>query len=287
MTTFLITFFAFYLFHGLGTTLGYHRILSHRSLKVPKWLEYLIVSGGYLSLEGSPIFWVATHRLHHRYSDHPGDPHSPHDGLWHAFIAWMWKPKVIISAYESRRTVPDLYRDSLYRFLHCRHTHWDGILCLAFAVAFRIFIFTAFGPMVLAANIAATAVAFIGPLLVNSIGHLRRFGYETYPSGDDSRNIWFVALLSLGEGWHNNHHAFPQSARHGLKPLELDLTWISIYFLKVIGLATEIRLPKTPSHVAFPSLVASPEIVAPPQVATIHEASLVTASADADPDNRQ
>lgn len=258
MTVFFIAFLVSYLFHSLGITLGYHRLLSHRSLRIPRWLEYMIVAGGYLCLEGSPIFWVATHRLHHRYSDHPGDPHSPLDGLWHAFISWMWKPKVIISAAESRHIAPDLYRDPIYSLLHCKHTHWDGIVCFGFAALFRLIIFMLFGPAALAGNLLATLMAFLGPLLVNSVAHVRRFGYETYKCGDDSRNVWFVALLSMGEGWHNNHHAFPQSARHGLKILELDPTWMTICLMKRLGLAHEIRLPKTPSRVAFPQFENQP-----------------------------
>lgn len=248
MISFAVAFAVFYLYHTLGITLGYHRILSHKAVRVPKWLEYFIVSGGYLSLEGSPIFWVSTHRLHHRYSDHAGDPHAPNDGLWHAFIAWMWDQKVKISATESRQIAPDLYRDPVYKALHCGHTHWDGILCLALAIVFRAVIFAIFGPTILIANLLATGMAFVGPLLVNSFAHLRQFGYETYPCGDNSRNVWFVAMLSLGEGWHNNHHAFPQSARHGLTPREFDATWVSICLLKFLGLAQDIRLPKTPSH---------------------------------------
>lgn len=250
MTTFFIAFALFYVYHAQGITLGYHRLLSHKSLQVPKWLEYLVVSGGYLTLEGSPIFWVTTHRLHHRYSDHAGDPHAPKDGLWHAFVSWMWKPKVLISAEESKKIAPDLYRDPVYKFLHCNHTHWDGYLCLTFAVLFRLALYFAFGPVVLAANLLATAMSFLGPLLVNSIGHLRQFGYETYPCGDDSRNVWFVAMLSMGEGWHNNHHAFPQSARHGLTWKEPDPTWMTISVLKLLGIAKEIRLPKGQSHYA-------------------------------------
>ncbi|MFN8550524.1 MAG: fatty acid desaturase [Candidatus Obscuribacterales bacterium] len=245
MISVLIAFVVFYIYHAVGITLGYHRILSHRSLSVPKWLEYLIVSGGYLALEGSPIFWVSTHRLHHRYSDHDGDPHAPADGLWHAFISWMWDQKTVIDASQSRKIVPDLYRDRVYRILHCRHTHWDGILCLSLAVVFRVVIFLAFGPAILVANLLATAMAFLGPLLVNTIAHLRSFGYETYPCGDNSRNVWYVAMLSMGEGWHNNHHAFPQSARHGLTPKEVDPTWIIICLLKMLGLAKQIRLPKS------------------------------------------
>lgn len=257
METFLLAFLVFYWYHTSGITIGYHRLLSHKSLRLPKWLEYLIVSGGYLALEGSPIFWVTTHRLHHRYSDQNGDPHSPMDGLWHAFISWMWKPKVLISAEESRRIAPDLYRDPVYNFLHCRHTHFDGVLCLVFAAIYRLLIYVLFGPVVLAANLCATFFAFLGPLLVNSVGHMRRFGYQTYDAGDDSRNVWFVAMLSLGEGWHNNHHAFPQSARHGLKTLEIDPSWMAICLLKFLGLAKDIRLPKKALHLHVPEREAS------------------------------
>lgn len=244
MELFILSFVVFFIYHSQGITLGYHRLLSHKSYKVPKWLEYFIVSGAYLALEGAPIFWVTTHRLHHRFSDHKGDPHSPVDGFWHAFIEWMWKPSTRISEKESKEIAPDLYRDPVYRFLHCNHSHRDGYLCLAFAIAFRIAIYFLFGPVVLAANILATVMGFLGPLLVNSICHLRQYGYETYPCGDNSRNVWFVAALSMGEGWHNNHHAFPQSARHGLKPTEIDPTWITISILKALGLATEIRYAK-------------------------------------------
>ncbi len=242
--TFFVSFILFYYYHQVGSTLGYHRLLSHRSLSLPRWLEYLVVSGGYLGLEGSPIFWVATHRLHHRYSDQDGDPHTPTQGLWHAFIAWMWHPKSAISLEQSQKLVPDLYRDPLYKILDCKHTFWDGYLCLAFSVAFRILIFYFFGIWALLGNLLGTLIAFTGPLLVNSITHMPQFGYQTYKSGDNSRNNWFVALFSLGEGWHNNHHAFPQSARHGLKTTEIDATWITIWVLQKLGLARNIRLPK-------------------------------------------
>ncbi|QQR60079.1 MAG: fatty acid desaturase [Candidatus Melainabacteria bacterium] len=244
-TAFLVSFALCYYWHALGGTLGYHRILSHKSLVVPKWLEYLIVSGGYLGLEGSPIFWVSTHRRHHRYSDQPGDPHTPRDGVWHSVIAWMWSPKTQMTSEESQKMVPDLYRDPLYKLLHCKHTHWDGFLCLFLSILFRVAIFYVFGIWALLGNILGSIVAFCGPLLVNSVCHMRQFGYETYKAGDGSRNVWFVALLSLGEGWHNNHHAFPQSARHGLKGHEIDATWITIKVLEKLGLARSIRLPKS------------------------------------------
>lgn len=242
MVTFFLSLVLFYLYHALGITLGYHRLLAHRSYKVPKLLEYFIISGGYLAMEGAPIFWTTTHRLHHQYSDREGDPHSPKDGFFHSFIEWMWKPTVKISAEESRHLAPDLYKDPIYKALHCGHTQLDGLLCLTFCIVYRSAIFLLFGPTVLAANLVASFFAFLGPLLVNSFGHLRRFGYETYPCKDDSRNVWFVAMFSMGEGWHNNHHAYPFSARHGLTKTEFDPTWLTILLLKFLGLATDIQL---------------------------------------------
>lgn len=248
---FVVAFVFFFFYHMHGISLGYHRLLSHHSLRIPKWLEYVIVSGAYLAFEGSPIFWVTTHRLHHRYSDHKGDPHSPRDGLFHAFVAWMWDPKAHISDEQSRLLAPDLYRDPLYRILHCGNTAWHSYLCLTAGIVFRAALYFVFGPTVLAANLCATALAFVGPLLVNSICHLRRFGYETYKCADDSRNVLLVALLTMGEGWHNNHHAFPQSVRHGLTKSEFDATWLVVCFLKSLGLADRIHLPKNQCHVAF------------------------------------
>jgi len=241
---FLVVFLGSVFYHGLGITIGYHRLLSHRSFKVPRWLEYVLVSGAYLCFEGSPIFWVSNHRLHHRFSDQPGDPHSPKDGLWHCFLGWMFKPTVTVGAEDMERLCPDLYRDAVYRLLQFAGTPWDGLLCLASSVLFRVVLFVFGGPLVLAANVVGSAIAFVSPLLVNSICHIPRFGYRSYEAGDDSRNVLWVGILALGEGWHNNHHAFPQSARHGLEPAEFDFSWLCISALKKVGLAKEIRLPK-------------------------------------------
>lgn len=240
---FFTVFVISYMYHGLGITLGYHRLLSHRSFKVPKFLEYFIVSGGYLAFEGSPIFWVSTHRLHHKYSDQEGDPHSPLDGFFHSFIGWLFKPIIKYNEEESRKLAADLYRDPVYRFFHVNHTRWHALLCLFLCIAFRVGIFLVLGPVALAANILAGVMPFIGAHLVNSFGHLPTLGYQNFETGENSRNVWWVAMLSLGEGWHNNHHALPSSARHGLNFKELDLTWESLKLLKLLGLATQIRLP--------------------------------------------
>ncbi len=244
MTLFFVAFALSYLYHGLGITLGYHRLLSHRSFKVPVWFEYFLISGAYLSLEGAPIFWVTTHRLHHRYSDHQGDPHSPKDGFWHAFLGWMFRPLVKISDVDHKTVSPDLFRVPLYRFLHFGGNGLDGLMCLVAAIVFRLIIWLVLGPVVLAGNLAGMACAFLSPLMVNSFCHSPRFGYRTFPIEDQSRNVWFVALTSFGEGWHNNHHAIPQSARHGLKKWEFDLSWIVLKLLAFLGIVRDLKLPR-------------------------------------------
>jgi fatty-acid desaturase len=244
MVTFLIAFLLSYMYHGFGITVGYHRLLSHRAFKCPRWVEYLIVSGGYLALEGSPVSWVATHRVHHRFSDMEGDPHSPKDGLWHAFAGWLPNPIVRMTGEQIEQTVPDLWRDPVYRFLDFNHSRNHAWVCLGLCIALRVALFFLFGPIVVAANLAGMLAAFLGPFWVNSICHIREFGYRNFITEDGSRNVWWVGLVALGEGWHNNHHAVPQSARHGLKPAEIDFSWYFISVLRALGLATEIRLPK-------------------------------------------
>src|SRR5688572_32646629 len=123
MLTFWIVLLVSYLYHGMGITVGYHRLLSHKALKVPKWLEYLFVSGGYLALEGSPVAWVATHRVHHCYSaESMKDPHTPVDGFWHSWVGWLLQPKVKFTPQDIEQTVPDLWRDPVYRFFDFNHT---------------------------------------------------------------------------------------------------------------------------------------------------------------------
>lgn len=269
MTLFITVLIVSYLYHGLGVTVGYHRLLSHRAFKVPLWLEYLIVSGGYFCLEGSPIFWVTAHRLHHRYSDLPGDPHSPRDGVWHAFLGWMLNYKAKDTREISQKTCPDLWRDGLYRWLDVGHTDARATLCVAFFIAFRVLLYLCLGPVALAANLIASVLIFCCPCLVNSVCHLKSFGYQNFDARDQSRNVWWVGLMALGEGWHNNHHALPQSARHGLKPFEVDISYWMICLMQALGLARDVRLPnwkhlligQTPTHqqdVALKSELRSP-----------------------------
>lgn len=244
-TTFFVWFLVFYLYHGLGTTLGYHRLLTHKSLKVPAWLKYFIVSGGYLGLMGAPIPWVGIHRLHHQKSDIQGDPHSPVDGFKHALYAWMFETTEIQSNEELHTQTSDLMSDKVFKFLGTKHDGSQALWCLGACIVFRVLILCTLGVIPLLANLAATFGSFWSTQFVNVFCHMRSQGYRSHETRDLSRNVWWVGILALGEGWHNNHHAVPKAARHGFAWFEVDVTWYTIWLLEKLGLAkTIVRPPK-------------------------------------------
>jgi stearoyl-CoA desaturase (delta-9 desaturase) len=219
---------------GWGIGMGYHRLHTHRSYKVPKWIDYLFAVCGTLTLQGGPISWVATHRVHHQLSDKPGDPHSPRDGAWWAHIIWMTVGDAIHNNTKvTMRYAPDLARDRFYLWLN--DWHWvpltiSGLILLAVG-----------GPAMLGWGLFVRVVAgWHATWLVNSATHL--WGDRRFDTRDDSRNLWWVALVTFGEGWHNNHHAHPASARHGLAWYEFDLTWIQINLLERLGLARNVKV---------------------------------------------
>ncbi len=236
-------FFAFYVYFGLGITLGYHRLLTHRSVKLPKWLEYLVVSGGYFCLMGSPVVWVGVHRLHHQKSDMPGDPHSPRDGFYHALVGWMFEMGKYQTEDELKRAAADLMKDPVYRRLGHSHEPAQAILCLSTNVAWRVAIGLIFGWGVVAVNVLALGIVFLATQCVNAVCHLQTAGYRNFETREDSRNVWWVAILSLGEGWHNNHHAIPKSAQHGMNWWEFDFTWMTICFFEKLGLGKDVFRP--------------------------------------------
>jgi fatty-acid desaturase len=225
----------YYLTGGIGISLGFHRILTHRSLRCPRWLEYGLAICGTLALQGGPIEWVATHRAHHAHTDREGDPHDVHRGLPLAHVAWLYlKNDARPTPTEQRRLAPDLVRQPFYRFLDRTYLLWQ--------VALAAGLFAVGGwPWVVWGIFVRLVVTYHITWLVNSAAH--HTGYRSYRTGDESRNNWWVALLTWGEGWHNNHHAFPFSARHGLRWFELDTTWFAIRILKVLKLARDVRLP--------------------------------------------
>jgi stearoyl-CoA desaturase (delta-9 desaturase) len=224
----------YYMTTGLGISMGYHRLHTHRSYKVPRWLEYFFALCGTLTLEGGPIFWVAVHRLHHQLSDQPGDPHSPRDGAFWSHMGWiLWGETNHNNTKVMSKYAPDLAKHKFYVWL--TNYHWvpnvvlgaivlvlGGVDMFLWAMCFRI----VFG-------LHATWA-------VNSATHM--FGRRRFNIRDDSRNTWWIAIISFGEGWHNNHHAHPTSARHGLAWYEFDPSWILIKSLRFFGLAKNVRV---------------------------------------------
>jgi stearoyl-CoA desaturase (delta-9 desaturase) len=230
-----------YLLSGIGVTMGYHRLLTHRSFQTPKAVEYILSVLGSLANQGGPLQWVATHRIHHAHSDHEGDPHSPRDGGWWAHVLWLMPfHPVLDDRRRFLRYVPDLARDPVHRVLEGWHVLLPLLLAgLLFALG------QAWGSVGLSwllwGIFVRTALLYHATYLVNSATHM--WGYRSHPTRDHSTNLWWVALLSLGEGWHNNHHAFPRSAQHGLRWWELDVTYLLIRSLGLLGLAKHIHVP--------------------------------------------
>lgn len=241
--SFIGWFLLSYYWHGVGITLGYHRLLTHKSLKVPKWVGYFWVAGAYLCLMGAPLVWVGVHRLHHQKSDQEGDPHSPTQGFIYALYGWMFNMAKKQTNEELRAQVPDLIDEPLYSFLGCGHDSKQALLCLCINVLFRVILFFVAGPVAVVANLAATFCVFWSTQLVNTVCHLEQFGYRSHNTRENSRNVWWVALLAVGEGWHNNHHAYPKAAQAGFEWYEFDITWYTILVMEKLGLATQIVRP--------------------------------------------
>ncbi|MDQ6698979.1 MAG: fatty acid desaturase [Acidobacteriota bacterium] len=223
----------------LGIGMGYHRLLTHRSYKVPKVIEYFLTVCATLALEGGPIFWVATHRIHHQKSDHEGDPHSPRDGGFWAHMGWI----IFGEAKHSNtklmsRYAPDLAKDRFHVWIN--NYHYVPLVVLGLA----LLIFGGWS-MLFWGVFARVVIGLHATWLVNSATHM--WGKRRFTTRDDSRNNWWVALLTFGEGWHNNHHAHPTSARHGLAWYELDITWIHIRLLQRLGLAKSVQVARTDS----------------------------------------
>jgi stearoyl-CoA desaturase (delta-9 desaturase) len=219
---------------SLGIGMGYHRLLTHRSYQTPKWVEYFLAICGTLALQGGPIAWVATHRIHHKFSDQAGDPHTPRDGKWWAHIVWMLVGDATNShTAECSRYAPDLCKD---RFLVWLSRYNYAALAI---LAIPLFVFGGW-PFLLWGVFFRVTIGLHVTWMVNSLTHF--WGRRRFATRDDSRNNWLVALLSFGEGWHNNHHAYPTSARHGLAWYEIDVSWMTIRLLQLVGLAKSVRV---------------------------------------------
>ena len=228
-----IALFLHWLFGGIGICLGYHRLLSHRSFQVPKWLEYTIATLGALSIQGSPLSWVGGHRQHHAHTeDVDKDPYSARRGFWWSHMLWLLyrRPEFFDREIYSKNA-PDLARQPFYR--------WLDRYFLVLQIPLAILLYGLGGwSFVLYGIVVRSVLLWHSTWLVNSAAHA--WGYRTFESDDGARNLWWVSLLTYGEGWHNNHHAYPHVAKSGWRWWEIDTTWWAIQVLKSLGLAKKI-----------------------------------------------
>ena len=221
---------------SLGIGMGYHRLLTHRGYKTYKWVEYFLTFCGTLALEGGPIFWVATHRIHHQNTDVDGDPHSPRDGGFWAHMGWILTGQPMHNKISGLLPyVPELRKDKFHAWIS--EWHWVSNLLLGVAL------FVVGGWQYLCWGLfLRTVVGLHATWLVNSATHM--WGSQRFLTGDTSTNSFWVAMLTFGEGWHNNHHAHPQAARHGIAWYEFDMNWYGIWALRALGLAWDVKLPR-------------------------------------------
>ncbi|KAB5534926.1 hypothetical protein DKX38_018012 [Salix brachista] len=238
---FYFTWTAFWVASGLyvitgllGITLSFHRNLSHRSFKLPKWLEYFFAYCGVQAFQRDPIFWVSIHRHHHQFCDSERDPHSPTEGFWFSHMSWLFDANYITEKCGGPSNVEDLERQPFYKFMQDTY--------LLHPIAFGVLLYAGGGfPFLVWGMGVRSVLVFHITWLVNSVSHV--WGKQAWNTGDLSRNNWWLALLTFGEGWHNNHHAFEYSAKHGLEWWQIDITWYVVRFLQAIGLATDVKVP--------------------------------------------
>lgn len=230
--------FLHWLFGSIGICLGYHRLLSHRSFQVPKGVEYAIAFIGALALQGGPIFWVGGHRQHHAHTEDTDlDPYSAQRGFWWSHMLWIFYPRSKFFDYETyQKYAPDLARQPYYRWLDRYFILLQIPLgCLLYALGGWSFVI--YGIFVRA------VLLWHSTWFVNSATH--KWGYRSFAANDGSRNLWWVSIVTYGEGWHNNHHTYPHVAKAGFTWWEIDITWWSIKALQTLGLATKVIMPPT------------------------------------------
>jgi stearoyl-CoA desaturase (delta-9 desaturase) len=239
---------------GLGITVGFHRLCTHKSFETPAAIRYILAAAGSMAVQGPVIQWCAEHRKHHQLSDEPGDPHSPHagpagswgEGIWatlrgayHAHVGWLFVGRSVgLKKYSQ-----DLRADPVLVAVNRQFVLWVVVGLLLPAVLGGLITMSWMGVLLgfLWGGLVRVFLVHHVTWSVNSVCHL--WGTRPFESGDESCNNVMVAMLAMGEGWHNNHHAFPTSARHGLRWWELDASWLLIRTLQAFGLAWRVRVP--------------------------------------------
>ena len=257
-----------FIFGSLGISLGFHRMLTHRSVMFPNFLQRIWVLLGVCCLEGSPLWWACVHRMHHQYSDGNGDPHSPSSSFFYGHMQWIY-------TYDPRQQslatyakyIPDLVNDPFLRSLHRRHSwvfvyvaHAILIAAIGFVIGFLVADSRStallFGTQVFVWGVLVrTVYNWHITWLVNSAAH--RWGYRSYETSDRSRNNFIVSLLTHGEGWHNNHHSSPSSCSQSHRWWEIDLTFTAVRLMELIGLAWDV-VPIPAKHLNKPKIVNKP-----------------------------
>jgi stearoyl-CoA desaturase (Delta-9 desaturase) len=238
-----------YLITGFGISVGYHRLFTHRSFDTWPWLRATMAIFGSMAVQGVMVTWVAQHRRHHQFPDSEGDPHSPHvrekgtggllGGFWHSHVGWLFKP----DSPELHKYVQDLRRDPVLRRISSLFIFWAILGLVIPALAGGLLTHSWFGALLglIWGGLVRIFLVHHVTFSVNSVCHI--WGSRPFRTEDESRNNVLFGVLALGEGWHNNHHAFPTSARHGLQWWQLDLSYVVIRAMALLGLAWNVKLP--------------------------------------------
>jgi stearoyl-CoA desaturase (delta-9 desaturase) len=248
----LIVLLILYTISGLGITVGFHRLFTHRSFKTTRPVRFLFAVAGTMAIEGPIISWVSDHRKHHAFADQEGDPHSPHvdhghgfagalRGLWHAHVGWLF---LHTQRGSHERYAPDLQADPVVSYVHRTFLVWAlGGLVAAFGLGWLIggSVRTGLTGLLWGGAVRMLLLHHV-TYSINSLCHF--FGRRSYDTDDQSTNVFWLAIPSFGESWHNNHHAFPTSAAHGLRWWQVDLSSMVIRGLERVGLAWDVvRVP--------------------------------------------
>jgi stearoyl-CoA desaturase (Delta-9 desaturase) len=234
---------------GVGITAGFHRHFSHKTFETHPAIRALLAVAGSMAAEGSVVAWASIHRCHHQYTDVQGDPHSPNlhgegfwhqaRGLWHAHIGWLLDNRLPNSSVFAK----DLVRDPMIAAINQYYLFWIGLGFLIPALIGGLVTTSWLGVWqgFLWGGLVRLFFSFNGGYVINSIAHV--FGRQMFPSTDHSRNNFWLAIPTFGEGWHNNHHAFPGSAKFGFRWWQLDLGYLFIRCLELLGLAWDVKIP--------------------------------------------